>query len=149
MLLCFGKCFCQDFFVFCRVSGQTSNSFLNCILNLILSSPPPPPSPHFPHPAQQEAEISRLNEQLEDESRCHANELRRMEMIHLDEISSVKETLQSNHRKEIQTSELSRATLYRKTSSRGAYGHDPWSVEVFLKNIHLISQDQIVQWHYL
>ena len=37
---------------------------------------------------------------------------------------------------------------YRKTSSRGAY-MDMILFEVFLKNIHLIPQKQIVQWHYL
>ena len=37
---------------------------------------------------------------------------------------------------------------YRKTLSRGAY-MDMILFEVFLKNIHLIPQDQIVQWHYL
>ena len=38
-------------------------------------------------------------------------------------------------------------TYYRKASSRGAYGHDPfWS---FLKSIDLIPQQQILQRHYL
>ena len=36
---------------------------------------------------------------------------------------------------------------YRKASSRGAYGHDPF--EVFLKSIDLIPQQQILQLHYL
>ena len=41
-------------------------------------------------------------------------------------------------------------SAYRKASSRGAYGQlDMILFEVFLKNIHFIPQDKIVQWHYL
>ncbi|XP_041455392.1 uncharacterized protein LOC121408128 isoform X1 [Lytechinus variegatus] len=69
--------------------------------------------------AQQEAEICRLQEELNMETHTHEEEIRRTELLHMEEIRDLTETLRAKHSKDIQTM----ATEHTQEIRRLADGH--------------------------